>query len=138
MNPEQVRSREICFLRKVHKIPHSVCPLGQVHRVNILLNRLLPQTLHRGRHSIIGEDSAHVVNIIEDLRIASDRYGFLLATLDVDSPYLSIPQIMGIRPVLQRILPTQPPHSKANPRKNMLWDLLNIVFRDNIISPCSD
>ena len=52
----------------------------------------------------------------------------ILATMDIKSLYLNIPQVAGVEMVLQRTHPTIPYTSTENTKKNMLRELLHTIL----------
>ena len=78
------------------------------------------------------KNSTQVINMLEQLSLPPTKHKNLtLATMDVTSLYPSIPQMLGINMALQQAIPTNPPNSKENNRKNMLREMLSLILKEN-------
>ena len=132
--PDQTRTEEMYFLRKVHKTPHKIRPIvscssGPTEKISGFVCDLLQPHLADVRSLVT--NSQEVIQVIEAMDL-SEHPQVTLVSLDVESLYLSIPQGAGIEMVLQRVFPTTPPHSTQHPHKNLARDLLKVIIRDNV------
>ena len=128
-----VRTQELYFLRKVHKLPHRLRPIcscssGPTEKLSGFICRKL--TPHLEDVKSLVSNSQQVVQIVERMDLSANT-DVMLVSLDVESLYPSIPQAAGIEMVLQRVVPTIPPTTTYNSYKNMLRDFLRVVIRDN-------
>ncbi len=132
---KDVRPQRLYWLRKVHKNPHKLRPIvsccsGPTQKLSQLCNNLLK--VHLDSVQSLVTSSTEVIRIVEHLKVSPDtRRSLILATLDVKALYPSIPHEAGISMALQQAIPTEPPVSSNNSRKNMLKEMLKIILSGN-------
>ena len=131
--PEDARTQEMYFLRKVHKNSHNIRPIvscssGPTEKISGYVCNVL--TPHLQDVKSLVTNSQQVVQTLESL-VLSNHQNVTLVSLDIEALYLSIPQAVGIEMVLQRVFPTSPPQATYNGSKNLIRDLLRVIIRDN-------
>ncbi len=114
-----------------HKLrPIVSCCSGPTQKLSQLCNNLLK--VHLDSVQSLVTSSTEVIRIVEHLKVSPDtRRSLILATLDVKALYPSIPHEAGISMALQQAIPTEPPVSSNNSRKNMLKEMLKIILSGN-------
>ena len=99
--PEEVRTQQMYFLRKVHKTPMSIRPIvsgtgGPTEKVSQLLDYFAsPHVKHTPAYL---KDSTHLVTMLEELTLPDE---VILATVDVVGLYLHIPHNEGVDATVQ-------------------------------------
>ncbi len=130
-NPDEVRSQMIYFLRKIHKSPHQVRPIvsgvnGPTELVSALVDSVLKPYVQLCPHVV--QNTTQVINTLENLIVSKSC---LLATSDVKSLYLRIPQEEATQLVLDRVYGhPYPPHFS----RQSMTTLLRFILRDNIFT----
>ena len=115
-----LREQRMYFLRKVHKTPHKLrpivsCCLGPTQGLSKLANTILSTYLDTVPALV--KNSTQVINVLEQLSLPPTKHKNLtLATMDVTSLYLSIPQTLGINMALQQAIP-QPTQLQGKQQK---------------------
>ncbi len=128
-NPEEIRTQKIYFLRKVHKSPHDIRPIvsgvgGPTEFISGFVDVILRPYIQYCPH--IAQDSAEVIRTLETTTFTNSC---LLATVDVKSMYLRIPQLEGIDRVLDRVYSHPKPPTIS---RQSLERLLTFILKDNI------
>jgi len=127
-NPDEVRIQHIYFLVKVHKQPREVRPIvsgirGPTEFISAFVDLVLKPYVSSCPHVI--SCSLDVVNCLETSTFAGSC---ILATIDVKTMYLRIPQEEGVQRVLDRIYS----HPKPPPlQRQALEELLSFILADN-------
>ena len=128
-NPDEVRTQLIYFLRKIHKDPHGLRPIvsgtnGPTETISAFLDNILSPYVLRCKY--VAKSSTEIINLIESIVFPTNC---ILATMDVKSLYLTIPQEQGIEWVLTKI------YTSPSPPKfpiEFLRQLLTYILSHNI------
>ena len=128
LNPDEVKIQRLYFLRKLHKRPHAIRPIvSATGRPTEITSAYMDQILSpymRRCHRVI-DNSIQVIHRIQQQKISPSA---ILATLDIKSLYLTIPQAQGTSTVLDRLYNSGfPPKFK----RSSLEGLLKCILKDN-------
>ncbi len=128
-NPDDVRTQQMYFLKKIHKGPHVVRPIvsgteGPTERLSAYLDNLLKPLAPKTSSYV--RDSTHVINTLEELKPTTDC---LLASIDVKSLYTNIPNEEG---ALHHLFELNEDKDDIVTPPSIIEEMMKIVLKQNI------
>lgn len=136
--PEGIRTQQLYFLRKLHKVPQDVRPIvsgvsGPTERLSSFMDYFL-QPLVVNTASYV-RDSKSLIAKIEHLVLPTDC---ILVTIDVKSLYPSIPQDEGIQSSVHHLFNNNPSVEDVPFPPSVAREILGIVLKHNYFEFCSE
>ena len=126
----KVRTQRMYFLKKLHKNPHGIRPIvsgcsGPTERISSFIDHIIKPLVPTIPSYI--KDSPHLISLLENTQIPRDT---ILATIDVSSLYMNIPQDEGTEACLDALEAQEASHIP----RNTLRQFFDIVLRCNVFS----
>lgn len=131
--PEETRTQQLYFLKKIHKDPHGVRPIvsgvsGPTERASEFVDHYLQPLVTKTASYI--KDSTSIIRLLEERSFQPQT---VLATIDVRSLYLNIPHEQGIEAALEHLFGPNNPSAEELPfPPEFIRALLNAILKNNI------
>ena len=130
-DPDQTRTQQLYFLKKIHKGPHVVRPIvsgcsGPTEKISAFLNYYLQPLMQRIPSYV--KDSKDMVNFLENTTFPTDC---ILATIDVTALYLNIPHKEGIASSIHHLYQLNPDKEEVPFPPATARTLLEVVLTRN-------
>lgn len=135
--PENTRTQQLYFIKKLHKGPHQVRPIvsgcsGPTEKLSCFLDYFLQPRVPKTASYL--KDSRHLLQLLENNTFDQD---IIIATIDVKSLYLCIPHDQGITSSVSALYEDDEGDLVPFP-PNVAKEMMGIILKRNFFEFDSD